>query len=195
MKYIYLETIIMLAAYIGSVFWILLVNKKNNKNYHKSITAKTYILSVVIAAASVLLERVVILLLDMAFASFSGTNTMAHVMVYVIYNMASIFITFITSIIIFKLLAKCKITKNIWIVLAVCTVISIGASIAGGVISADISSVMSPDANFLSFFVAADEAAAKLNVISDVHIINRCLLVILSTWGVVKPLSKNVENE
>ncbi|MCM1287060.1 MAG: hypothetical protein NC240_02030 [Clostridium sp.] len=177
----------------------MLVNKKNNGNWNKSITAKTYILSVVIAAASVLLERVVILLLDMAFASFSGTNTMAYVIVDVIYNLASFFISFITIIIIFKLLAKCKITKNIWIVLAVCTVISIGASIAGGVISADISadisSVMSPDANFLSFFVAADEAAAKLNVISDVHTINRCLLVILSTWGVVKPLSKNVENE
>lgn len=190
MKYIYRETIIMMIAYIGSVLWILAVNKKNNK----SISIIKYILSVILVPVSVLVERVIKNTLDIVCAPLvsSKTDAMNMGMVNAIYEIASIFISFITIIIIFKLIAECRISKNIWLVLAICMVISIVASIMEGVYSADMSSdklsALSSDSSFLSFFV--DPTPTKLKIISDVLIISRCLLVILSTWSVVNQIIK-----
>lgn len=189
MGYIYRETIIMIVAYIGSVLCILAVNKKNNKR----ISSIKYILSVILVPVSVLVERFIINTLDIVCASLvsSKTDAMNMGMVNAIYEAASIFISFITIIIIFKLIAECRISKNIWFVLAICLVISIVASIMEGVYSADMLSdlsALSSASSFLSFFV--DPTPTKLNIISDVLIINRCLLVILSTWSVVNQLLK-----
>ncbi|MCM1287059.1 MAG: hypothetical protein NC240_02025 [Clostridium sp.] len=169
------------------------VNKKNNENRNKSITAKSIFLSAVIVVVSVHLEICwfVIWLFFMSFDSLLGNrdriNTMMHhIMVDVVYNLVLIFITFITIIIIFKLVVKCKISKKIWIILVECTVISIVFSIVGGVFSEDILSKLSlPDVDFLPLFTTAAVAMVKINVIEIVHIINRCLLVILSTYDAV----------
>ena len=190
MKYIYRETIIMIVAYIGSILCILAVNKKNNK----SISSIKYIFSVILVPVSVLVERFIINTLDIVCASLisSKIDAMNMGMINAIYEVASIFISFVTIIIIFKLIAECRISKNIWFVLAICLVISIVASIMEGVYSADMLSdklsALSSDSSFLSFF--ADTTLTELKIISDVLIINRCLLVILSTWSVVNQLLK-----
>ncbi|MCM1082593.1 MAG: hypothetical protein NC393_01330 [Clostridium sp.] len=195
MEYIYREAIITLVAYIGSVLCILAINKKNNK----SISSIKYILSVIIAPASVLVERVIINTLDIVcdLLISSKIDAINMSMVNTIYGVAPIFISFITIIIIFKLIAKCRISKKIWIVLLICTIISIGTSIMQGIYSADMLSdklsALSSDSNFLSFFV--DTTTTKLNVISDVYMINRCLLVILSTWSMAKQISNKEDKK
>ncbi|MDE6026313.1 MAG: hypothetical protein K2G45_12785 [Lachnospiraceae bacterium] len=119
-------------------------------------------------------------------------------MVNAIYKIASIFISFITIIIIFKLIAECKITKGIWLALAICIVICIVACIMLGIYEAEMSEMLSAKLRKINeadlflwlYLYDVDVDMTKLNIISDVLIINRCILVILSTWNVVNQLLK-----
>lgn len=189
MKSIYREVIIMTVTYIVSILCILAVNKKNNKR----ISNIKYILLAIIVPVSVIGERVIIRILDMVCGPFIGTeiHVMKAVIVDVIYNLASIFISIFTIIIIFKLISECKITKSIWLVLAVCIVIGIAVSIMGAIYSANMLSKINVE-DMLSgvniWLYSIYEDTTKLNIISIISIVNRCMLVILSTCSVVNQL-------
>lgn len=189
MKSIYREVIIMTVAYIVSLLCILAVNKKNNKR----ISSIKYILSVIIVPVSVLGERVITNFLEMVFASITSSKIDALNMgiINMVFEVTSIFISFLTIIIIFKLIAECKITKSIWLVLAVCAVIGIVVSIMGAIYSSNMLSRMEDmlsGGNFLLNVYYDYKDTTKLNIISIILIVNRCMLVILSTWSVVNQL-------
>lgn len=194
MKSIYREVIIMAVAYTVSILCISAVNKK----YNKRISSIKYILSVIIVPVSVLGERVIIWILDMVCGPFIGTeiHVMKAAIVDMIYNLVLIFISFLTIIIIFKLITECRISKNIWLVLAVCTVIGIAVSIMGAIYSSNMMSRMEDmlsGGNFLLNVYYDYKDTTKLNIISIISIVNRCMPVIFSTWSVVKQLLKRDE--
>lgn len=194
MKSIYREVIIMTVTYIVSILCILAVNKKNNNR----ISSIKYILSVIIVPVSVLGERVITNFLEMDFASITSSkiDTRNMGIINMVFEVTSIVISFLTIITIFKLITECKITKSIWLVLAVCTVIGIAVSIMEAIYSSSMLSRMEDMLSggiFLLNVYYDCKDTTKLNIISIISIVNRFILVILSTWSVVKQLLKRDE--
>lgn len=194
MKSIYREVIITAVAYTVSILCISAVNQK----YKKRISSIKYILSVIVVPVSVLGERVITNFLEMVCASITSSkiDTLNMGIINTAFEVTSIVINFLTIIIIFKLITECKITKGIWLIFVVCMVIGIVASIIGAIYSANMLSKINAG-DMLSganiWLYPSYDDITKLNIISIVLIVNRCMLVVLSTWSAVKQLLKRDE--
>lgn len=179
------EMIIIMIAYIGSVLYIFMMNKKNER----MLDRKKYVLSVLIAPMSVIVECVLVRFLEIAVENSPKSNGMIVIKIIIVdeaYRLVSIFISALTMIIIFKLIFQCEISKKKWKPLHISIVISIVASIMQGLFLADVFS----DIEEVSLRFIFNPAILLVAFIELIFVINRCMLVALSTWSVVNQLLK-----